>query len=436
MEELERRVIHAIKRFAAVYGAHACFVWAWRVWRMVQQGRCSRKLVPLLVGMGRAARQTLRSQSTLRVAVACASWGPAYRLVSHFGRTSFAAEGSAWQPSVVAGLAGAAAGAVAASALPPGLRKVLAPHAAVRGLSIIASGQAARYSPLQRSVAPVVLFCASSAVVMWCWFYAPQALPRSYRQWITVMADMDSRLLHALRELRAGRLRYGTPSAFLAEYCADHGLLSSAGDPGLHKPLPCSTVHPASGDSCRHNVQRRWLRGFTAALLLHAPLSGIAAVAGAAVAAAASAKHAPQTGRWEVALRHFRSHLASGVSNAARRSVRSGAFLATFIATIWGAICCSRNVLQDDVPWGPGLGCCLAGLSCLIEPHGRRVELALYVLPRALQSVWELSGAPPPPAGFGRALLTLASACMAAGSTSANGGGGTLEAGLLQWLAR
>lgn len=52
---------------------------------------------------------------------------------------------------------------------------------------------------------------------MYDWFYHPDALPAMYNRWITGMARMDSRLLEALRQLKAGNARYGEHSDVLRE---------------------------------------------------------------------------------------------------------------------------------------------------------------------------------------------------------------------------
>jgi len=43
-----------------------------------------------------------------------------------------------------------------------------------------------------------------------------------------------------------------------------------------------------------------------------------------------------------------------------------------------------RNLLQDDTVYGPFLGSLLCGSSLLIEKKNRRLELALYCVPRAM----------------------------------------------------
>ncbi len=44
---------------------------------------------------------------------------------------------------------------------------------------------------------------------MWAWFYLPNRLPRAYRAWIKSAAQVDERLIEALRRVRHGQLIYG-----------------------------------------------------------------------------------------------------------------------------------------------------------------------------------------------------------------------------------
>lgn len=54
-----------------------------------------------------------------------------------------------------------------------------------------------------------------------------------------------------------------------------------------------------------------------------------------------------------------------------------------------------RQLLGDDVTFGPWLGSFLCGFSVLIEKADRRRELACYVLPRAMQTLWHRLGIKP-----------------------------------------
>ena len=89
-------------------------------------------------------------------------------------------------------------------------------------------------------------------------------------------------------------------------------------------------------------------------------------------------------------------------------ALRSAAFLSTFVASFWIAVCTSRTLLFARILprishnfWDGPYGCVLAGcLTCggsiLIENGRRRGEMALYVLPRAVRTclpeAWVRSG--------------------------------------------
>src|SRR5690606_14227435 len=66
----------------------------------------------------------------------------------------------------------------------------------------------------------------SAAVVMWAWFYLPERLPYSYSRWITEAAQVDPRLIEALRMARRGQFKYGKPKGdleVLESMCRDYG---------------------------------------------------------------------------------------------------------------------------------------------------------------------------------------------------------------------
>lgn len=54
-----------------------------------------------------------------------------------------------------------------------------------------------------------LVFATSAGAVMWAWFYLPNRLPRAYRAWIKSAAQVDERLIEALRRVRHGQLIYG-----------------------------------------------------------------------------------------------------------------------------------------------------------------------------------------------------------------------------------
>ncbi|ETO14299.1 hypothetical protein RFI_23071 [Reticulomyxa filosa] len=71
-------------------------------------------------------------------------------------------------------------------------------------------------------------------------------------------------------------------------------------------------------------------------------------------------------------------------------TIVSSIFLAAYQFNIKTTICYVRNLTRSNAWWIPVLGGFFSGLSLFIEHSKRRVELALYCIPRALEIVMRL----------------------------------------------
>jgi len=285
------------------------------------------------------------------------------------------ATGSAAVAGAVAGSTVALLGPLRGTVIDP---VELSLHAAVRAGEHVASSAhaSALLPPLLREHSGTLVFVGACTQIMFSWFYQPDALPRSYRVWIDRMADMDPRLLTALRQLRSGRVRYGRASPILREYCLDHHL-----DPGradlVHGHIPCALVHPCSGERCSHNLAARAWRGAKAAAMVYLPVHAI----GAAVAAGPKMAAAAREGRGA-------RFLAEALLRVGSNTARSSAFLGAFIGLVWYGVCLTRGAFRSDLTLGPLVGSFLCGWSVLLEAKRRRGELAMFTLPRALHALW------------------------------------------------
>ncbi|CAK5264409.1 unnamed protein product [Mycena citricolor] len=156
---------------------------------------------------------------------------------------------------------------------------------------------------LLRTRIDAFVFWACSARIMWCFFYAPQRLPKSYVKWINALANADTRLLDALRAIRTKDWLYrkGPPSPLLTTYARDLGYPASWGDP-IQLPafgheadqawralgvtgragvagIPCQLVHGTVGSSlglshsCTANAGLRGLVALMEAIVLYLPVS-------------------------------------------------------------------------------------------------------------------------------------------------------------------
>ncbi|KAH9486928.1 hypothetical protein JR316_0000994 [Psilocybe cubensis] len=263
------------------------------------------------------------------------------------------------------------------------------------------------------------VFWACSARIMWCFFYEPQRLPRSYVRWINTLANLDGRIVDVLQYIRAGTWSYitGSPAhaSLLQASARELGLPASWGDPvsipayggpaataawkkmGVKSRagvggIPCEVLHGRVGSSlgltgsCTANASLRMLKGFSEALAIYLPVHILPVL----------------LTRPQILLRPHR--LFESLFGA----VRSATFLSSFIGLYWYTVCFTRTlVLARLFPsishdfWDGPLGCIFAGcLACggsiWIENGRRRGEMALYVLPRAIRAIlpdaWTKSG--------------------------------------------
>jgi hypothetical protein len=262
--------------------------------------------------------------------------------------------------------------------------------AVVRALDVAINSVTISLKPQSRlrksaSKLPAPLFCFSAATVMWAWFYSPSRLPKSYNAWISAAAELDHRLILALRHARYGTFQYGkdTGMAPLLESMArDYGMPEEAGDPAKTIPVPCELVHMGCGKSCEKHALWRFWRGWVFAAKMYFPLQLFVL-----------ARHLKKTSQPGHRLAGLNQQLVvTAVKDATRRS----SFLGAFIAFFYYGVCLSRTRVGPKVfsskivtpqMWDSGLcvlsGCLLCGLSVLFEESKRRLEIVLFVLPRA-----------------------------------------------------
>lgn len=226
-------------------------------------------------------------------------------------------------------------------------------------------------------LADTALFAASSAVVMWAWFYAPERLPRSYERWIGEVAKVDSRLIEALRRARRGVFVYGKDTGqapLLQSMCEDYNWPLEWGDPAKTIPIPCEMVHMGCGPSCEKHAAQRFVRVFKLACATYLPI--------------------------QLVLRLRAKRPLSRTASAVKDTLRSSAFLASFVSIFYYSVCLARTRLGPKLfnsktitpmMWDSGLcvgaGCLLCGWSIFVEGARKRQEIALFVAPRAVATL-------------------------------------------------
>jgi hypothetical protein len=217
---------------------------------------------------------------------------------------------------------------------------------------------------------------------MHAFFYSPSRLPFTYVNWIERIAELDERLLRALREARYGNFVYGKETGIgplLGSMCKDYGLPEKWGNPAETIPLPCEVVHHGSGTNCEWHAISRFWRAWRRALGVYVPLQALILLR---------------------ILSQRPKQPMKVVQRVALDAARSSAFLGAFVSLFYYGVCLGRTRIGPKIfsyetitpqMWDSGLcitaGSLLCGWSVLFEVARRRVELMLFVLPRAL-SVW------------------------------------------------
>ncbi|KAM0277914.1 hypothetical protein ACHAQH_005457 [Verticillium albo-atrum] len=222
------------------------------------------------------------------------------------------------------------------------------------------------------------IFVCSCALIMWAWFYNPSGLPRAYQRWISSAAAVDNRLIEALRRCRSGDLRYGKDTGqapLLQSMCEDFKWPSIWGDPAKTAPFPCEMVHMGCGPSCEYHALSRLARSWRWSMTMYLPLN--------------------------LAMQLRKPPTVRGIRNAVLSASRSSAFLGVFIMLFYYGVCLGRSRLgphiigkdfaaRQKIDGGVcvGCGCFMCGWSVLLETASRRKDMALFVAPRALATLF------------------------------------------------
>ncbi|KAI5852669.1 hypothetical protein DFP73DRAFT_602686 [Morchella snyderi] len=238
----------------------------------------------------------------------------------------------------------------------------------------VSSGKFTNFEIKIGNAADAVVFAASAAAITFSWFYLPDRLPVSYNKWITDIADADSRLLETLRRIRAGVFVYGKDTGqapLLQSMCEDLGLPKVWGDPALTKPVPCDIVHGGYSSSCEAHAIYRFWNAWKAGFLMYLGLNFLIRI---------------------------RNPSIKALLRALADSAKSAAFLGTFVGSFWYAICLTRTRLGPYVlPWIDQIhldnycvrvGSLACGWSILIESVHRRTEVAFFMAPKALATLF------------------------------------------------
>ncbi|KAL5724054.1 hypothetical protein ACHQM5_007364 [Ranunculus cassubicifolius] len=209
-----------------------------------------------------------------------------------------------------------------------------------------------------------LLFALACAQVMYAFVMRPESLPRSYQDFIQKTGPVAQPVYKAVRD---SCRRFPVDILALSAYLSKTKASASVKLEEFPSIIPCSIIHPHSNSCLAHNVTAASAT-FRKTFPLYFSLTFVPFVV--------------------LHLQKFMDSPARTCVRAVQNAVRSTSFLSAFVGIFQGAICLHRKVAVKDHKLAYWVAGGLAALSVLLEKKARRGELALYVLPRAGESLW------------------------------------------------
>ncbi|KAL5569718.1 hypothetical protein UlMin_026293 [Ulmus minor] len=209
-----------------------------------------------------------------------------------------------------------------------------------------------------------LLFVLACAQIMYSFVMRPESLPKSYQDFIQKTGPVAQPVYKAVRDCCRG---FPVNVALLSAYLSEKKNFNNIKLEEFPSIIPCSVIHPDTSSCLAHNANATSAT-FRKTFPLYFSLTFVPFVV--------------------LHLQKFMDTPARTCWLAVKGAVRSTSFLSAFVGIFQGVICLHRKIASKDhklVYWIAGG---LSALSVLIEKKARRGELALYVLPRAGDSLW------------------------------------------------
>ena len=210
--------------------------------------------------------------------------------------------------------------------------------------------------------ADTLCMCIASSQVLYSWIMMPHTLPASYVKFLNKHGGKSQDVVKGIRLVAE---RNGVKLG-LRSQGGDDAMLISKAHPLALKPSTkniCEFLHP--GQSCQSHFFCFLPRAYLRALPVYVPIYVIPALL--------------------VHRDKFLKKPADVTGRTLLGIARSSLFLACYCGGAWGSVCAAHSAMGFTI--GPSIALSAgSGLATLIEKKSRRVELAIYVLSRAIES--------------------------------------------------
>ncbi|ORZ33175.1 hypothetical protein BCR44DRAFT_1438892 [Catenaria anguillulae PL171] len=260
-------------------------------------------------------------------------------------------------------------------ATPTIIKSPASPGKTTSRMTQLAHAAARRLPDFLASSAGVLVMSLSSSQILFSYVAMPDTLASSYMSFLLTHGGQRDRMgplvAHALRTM--GRIVWRTTGyPHLADvYCnMPEGAGSNTSTSPWMAPgkfAMCGMIHP-DHDLCHRFAAQCFLTSFKRSAKLYAPLN---------LAMTLVLGHAK-----------LRKRPLASLQRLILSTIRSSLFLAGYVTTAWSATCTFRNALQREHIAFYLVNGMLSGAWSMLEPPGRRLDLGLYCLPRALEAFW------------------------------------------------
>ncbi|KNC99600.1 uncharacterized protein SPPG_04988 [Spizellomyces punctatus DAOM BR117] len=271
-------------------------------------------------------------------------------------------------------VAGACAG-VSLAFEEKGRRVAIAQQFLVRGLQCVFSGLKAR-NLFHLPNGDSLIFALASAQIMYAYSLHPSTIPKSFYKFILTTGPIPERVLQYVRMNNAGdALDVGDVVQTIQKHHATVQAVDEVMRMGaLPKAIPCTVLHPWT-QACNLNSAWVFKKVFKKILPVYLTLTFV-----------------------PMALLKLKEFIRQPVPlgrRALSNALRSSIFLSVFVSSYQWLICGQRNLiklnfLSGDHKLAYWIIGALASLSIFIEDGKRRAELAMYVLPRGVDSLYRV----------------------------------------------
>ncbi|KAF9115864.1 hypothetical protein BGX27_006105 [Mortierella sp. AM989] len=222
-----------------------------------------------------------------------------------------------------------------------------------------------------------LLFALASAQVMYAYTMHPDTIPKEFFGFMVKTARVPAEALTInrnivrgfpldLKQVRAMVDRH-RPTKLTIETVSNLSESTSV--------VPCAVLHPWI-DSCQKNNMERFAQVTKEIFPVYATLNFVPLVV--------------------LRVKRLLKDPINVMSKTTFNTLRSSVFFAIFVAGYQTQICSHRNLLAAGLPLGNSkylywlFGFICAGTSIMVEQESRRVELAMYVLPKAADSLYRI----------------------------------------------